>query len=298
MTRTLLLGALLFVAASSSRSQDVAGGGTKTEDTRAFVRGWIINPDGPTSLGAKLGGAAGEVVLNTTGASELAAPSAYLELAPGNTVFELKINESIASSITAGLSPGHYYTALASRAADGRGWELKLLPDGPHGPNVSERPVRIMKYTLGRPAELSFDGGDIRKLAADGWEEFKRPAKVTALTVTVQAEDALGAPAVSSVELDLANAGSAYVLVNPDYRGRMRPSVITGGAPPPTPKPEPTPTPMTPEMVQQHQRNLARMELEHELMTIQIQLRDLALSPADKAKLESRKSELEGRLGR
>jgi len=296
MTRALLLGALLVVASSSSRSQVADSGGTETEDARAFVRGWIIDADSPTSLSAKLAGAADEVVLNTTAASERTTPSDYRELVPGNVSLELKINDAIAASVPVGLQARQHYTVLASRKGDGRRWELKLLPDGPHGPNVSERPVRIFKYTGGRPAELSFDGGDARKIAADGWEEFKQPAKVTDLTVTVQADDVAGAPAVSSVQLDLAKAGSAYVLVNPDYRGRMRPSVITGGAPPPPPKPEPTPTPMTPQMVQQHQKNLARMDLEHQLMTTQIQLRDPALSAAEKAKLESRKADLEGRL--
>jgi len=40
------------------------------------------------------------------------------------------------------------------------------------------------------------------------------------------------------------------------------------------------------------------MDLEHQLMTTQIQLRDPALSAAEKAKLESLKSELERRLRR
>jgi hypothetical protein len=128
--------------------------------------------------------------------------------------------------VTAELADNTAYTVLAWR--QGGKWELKVYVDGPFAKNLADRPLRLMNFAENRETLISLDNGSETKVAANTVEEFKISPKLTSFTVKVLAPDG-GPAAQSSGEVDFTSTPSAYVVIAPDYRGRMVPEVITGG---------------------------------------------------------------------
>jgi hypothetical protein len=193
-----------------------------------YLRGWIVGSGDSVAVSLMVRGprekdprkftsaAAGEIVMN----------QGYSEGLVGSFQFQLKTGEKLLQSVTAELDENSAYTVLAWRQ-DGK-WELKAYADGPYAETVTDRPVRLMNFAENRETLISMDNGPETKVAANTVEEFKIAPKLTSFTVKVLASDG-GPAAQSSGEVDFASTPSAYIVIAPDYRGRMRPRVLNGG---------------------------------------------------------------------
>lgn len=194
----------------------------------ASLRGWIF-PDGEGQLVLQCKAGVDEQprsLATATGEQRITGES-YEELMPGRAELQLKSGEKILATAGGSLAEGRQYTAIALR--EGADWKIRVLADGPAKADSSMRPLRICNFAAGRETLLLLQGGKEIRIPADSFQEMEVAPGVTGLSVKVLATDG-GAPAQSSTEVDFTRAPSAYVVVAPDYRGRMRPRVILGGA--------------------------------------------------------------------
>jgi hypothetical protein len=134
--------------------------------------------------------------------------------------------EDAAVSEALPLRSGSAYTLIAW--ISGAKWQIKVFPDT-LAQGSSQRPLRALNFAEGRETLLSAGGGEEIKLADNSVTGMNVAARICDVRVKVLAADG-GPPAQSTVEVDFATVPSAYVVVRPDYRGRMRPRVILGGA--------------------------------------------------------------------
>jgi len=232
MNRQCLITALLWLLAVPVPGQEAPAPATDQDvENRAFLRGWIF-PGGDkraVALTVTLQeDEAAKVIVGTKDAAARAQPG-YAPLAPGSLKIELKSGDEVLASKTGTLRPEQHYTAVAW--IKGGKWDLQVFADDPASPNATDRPLRVINFAGGRETLLSTDGGAETKVAADTVQELRGPRKVSMVRVQVLAPDG-GPPAQSSVEVDLRSVPSVYVVVGPDYRGRMRPRIILGGQPP------------------------------------------------------------------
>lgn len=150
----------------------------------------------------------------------------YEQIPPGTARIDLKSGDDVLASKTGNFREETHYTLMA-RSNGGR-WELQVFNDDLSSPNASARPLRVLNFAQGRETTIALDNGAENLVAKDSLQEMKLPGKATLVTTRVKSLDG-GPPAQSSVEIDFALSPSAYVVIGPDYRGRMRPRVITGG---------------------------------------------------------------------
>lgn len=194
-----------------------------------LLRAWILPASGQAgalSLFAKMGDSAEPAPLAAS--SGLALIDAYAPAVAGNVVFELRDGEKVLAQSKTGLSAERYYTAVA---VFGSGkWNIRLFDDGPAKGASGLRPVRVVNFAEGRTTQISADGGKPLVAGGDSVAEFELPAKLALLAVSVLAKEDGGPPAQTAKEIDLIHNPSAYVVVGPDYLGRMRPRIMGGGA--------------------------------------------------------------------
>jgi len=199
------------------------------EKAMTKVRGWIMTADPAVRLELK-GETAEEIVALAAGGKEgVAVNQGYRESVPGNYVIELKQGDEVLQSMRGGLRDNRHYTVVAWRA--GSKWELKVFADDLASPNTSERSLRLLNFAAERDTLIAVNDGAEKKVGKQTVEESKVPRGVMMIMVKVLASDG-GPPAQSSVEMDFRSTPSAYVVVGPDYRGRMRPYIIPGGTSP------------------------------------------------------------------
>lgn len=222
----------VFVAlalASPGWSQESAPEDSRAPAT-AKVRGWLF-PSGDKevfALALKPTGASEPVVLASTKDGAVVSDAGYTELQPSTGVeVALQSGEKTISAQALALREGCHYTIVAW--SDGGRWQLKAYADDLGSPNATDRPLRVLNFAEGRPTSVSVAGGAETKVAPDSVTELRAPSELVLVTVKVQAMDG-GAPAQSSVELDFSFLPCAYVAIGPDYRGRMRPRIISGGS--------------------------------------------------------------------
>lgn len=151
----------------------------------------------------------------------------YAPAKPGSYQFGvLGADQSVLAREEAPLRGGSYYTVIAFQ--EGKDWKIRAFLDGPQPQGA--RPLRVFNFSRGREATLDIGQKQSApaKVGPDGVSEFSAPASVTGITVNVLARDG-GAPAKSSFEVDFVSVPSAYIVIAPDYRDRMRPQTIEGG---------------------------------------------------------------------
>ncbi len=224
-----ILGAVLVCSAAMAQDPAVDQPGQEEAKAPAGLRVWIF-PRGDEPMAVVCKTAADEqprTLASTTGA-ERTTGETYGEFAPGRIELQLKAGDRIVATAAGSLGDGRQYTAIAM--PDGGDWKIKVLADGPAKAESSARPLRICNFAAGRETVLSLQGAGDIKVAGDSLHETEVAPALTGLTIRVLAADG-GPPGQSSTEIDFARAPSAYVVIGPDYRGRMRPRVIEGGAP-------------------------------------------------------------------
>jgi hypothetical protein len=226
LIKTTFLGLLSLGAFAAVGLAQEEGGEAGASDKTTFVRGWILTPDPAVRLQMKGVDANQETSLATGAEGGISVNPGYLTPPPGNYVLELKSGDEVLESARGALRPDRHYSAVVWR--EGSKWELKVFADDGSEPNAVDRPLRVLNFADERETLLSLNAGAETKVAAQTVLETKAPAAIGMVTVKVLAADG-GAPAQSSVEIDFKSAPSAYVVIGPDYRGRMRPRVFTGG---------------------------------------------------------------------
>jgi len=132
----------------------------------------------------------------------------------------------VLASARVALRGRRHYTLAAWY--DGTKWNLKVFADGLSPQSSAERPLRVLNFTGDRDTVVTIGRGKGTRVSPDSVQEFKTSPGITMVSVEVMAADG-GPPALSAVEVDLAAMPSVYLVVGPDYRGRMRPRIIEGG---------------------------------------------------------------------
>ncbi|MBE2180362.1 MAG: hypothetical protein IAE97_07810 [Chthoniobacterales bacterium] len=206
------------------------------EAPSAMLRAWIL-PGGESdvaTVSVKAGADEGAVVFASSKEGSREISPVYRNVSPGNVAIEAKAGEEILAQAMVALTAQRQYTVVAWKA--GAKWQMKVFADGPAASKSAERPLRILNFAHGRGTLVSINRGKEDQVPADAISELKLPPKISGVVVKVLAPDG-GAPAQSSTEIDFTVAPSAYVVVGPDSRGRMRPRVVTGGVMPVEPDP-------------------------------------------------------------
>ena len=287
--RSLIAAAALTISALSAGGQSAAPSPTPAP---TLLRAWILPAGemGNVALVAQSQGESGPMTLAASQGGQRQVGPAYRAVRPGNATVEVRSGDQVLASGTAPLADGRQYTLVAWKTPTK--WELKLFADGPPAPNAPDRPIRILNFAQGRETAVVVSGGTETRIKGDDVRELRVPPKVTGVAVSVLAADG-SAAAQTSVEFDLSSAYSGYVVVAPDYRGRFRPAIILGGEPPTSE--EPVATSESPESPEARIARLTRMDLEHELGQILVQMNQPG-EEGKRAALQAKKQELERRL--
>lgn len=196
------------------------------------LRAWIFpaTEKGTVALTSSVG-EGGEKRLAATADAVVVTPTAYQAVESDNLRIDLKSGERVLASTAAPLRRAAYYTLAAWQ--EGSEWRMKIYRDDAVKGAASARPVRVFNFAGDRKTVLSLQGKETA-FPAGAVETLEAAPALSMVTATVLTADG-SHPAVSSVEVDFALAPSAYVVIGPDYRGRMRPRVLDGG---PAPEPE------------------------------------------------------------
>jgi hypothetical protein len=229
---TLALFLLTFLSVSGQESETTAA--EEKSESLAAVRCWILPGEdrGAVALTVTEPKTSEPKLVAATKDAAVTAQPSYEPMAPGSVKIELRSGDEVLATETGALRADRHYTAVAW--SKGGKWELRVFADDPASPNATDRPLRVVNFASGRETLLAVDAGQEAKVAPESVQEFRTPRKVAMIRVQVLSLDG-GPPAQSSVEVDFGSSPSAYVVVGPDYRGRMRPRVIQGGSPPPEP---------------------------------------------------------------
>jgi hypothetical protein len=228
-----LLGVLLgvfLVAPLNLRAQESGASveGQPEKQKIAHIRGWIFPAESKEKVSLEFLPLQTEMraalAANQSGA--VSAAPGYTEVAEGPLQLELKAGDKILAQGRLALQKDRFYTIAVW--PEGSQWTLKVFADGPPAAGAAERPLRTFNFAGSRKTLVAVYGSPETEVSANSVIDQKVPAKVCMVTVRVLATDG-GPPAQSTVEVDLSSIGSAYVVVGPDYRGRMRPRVIPGG---------------------------------------------------------------------
>lgn len=201
---------------------------TEREAPQSVLRGWIYGADESPVVMVLIDEEGGAVQLAEAAGGAVSASELYQPFKPGRRAVELRSGENVLARADVPLRKDGVYTLLAWKT--GPRWQTQLFSDAAVAPNAPDRPLRIVNFAGGRETMLSVDGGDDTKVSPNTVQEFRGPRKVSMVRVQVLSLDG-GPPAQSSVEVDFRSLPSVYVVVGPDYRGRMRPRIIIGGQP-------------------------------------------------------------------
>lgn len=221
---------MLAAIAGGVFAQETPGEDSSKKQPVAHVRCWIFprKENDAVTVVAKSADKTEHQLAAAKGAA--VSPVGYGTLPAGTYVFEARFGGSTASSPAFLLKDGSYCTLAA--VPKGNSWELIAYPDGLQADKSAPRPVRVFNFAGGRKTVLHPGDAKPSEVPSGSVAEIKLPASLTPLRVEVPTLDGKGAPALSTVELDLKRWPSGYVVVSPDYRGRMRPRVLPGGEEP------------------------------------------------------------------
>lgn len=213
---------------AAQETDSVAASGK--EKPLAQLRGWIYGANEPQVALVLLDPDSVDKVipLSESSGGEVSASEIYLPFKPGRRFIEVRSGEKILARSEATLVGNEPSTILAWK--NGTRWQIQFFSDAESASDPTTRPLRIINFAGGRETLLSVNGASGTKITSNSVQEVRGPRKICMVRVIVLAQDG-GPPAQSSVEVDFVSVPSSYIVVSPDYRGRMRPRIINGGAP-------------------------------------------------------------------
>ena len=191
------------------------------------IRAWIFpaGQDAEVSVSLSAGNSEETQILAKSSSGETAADEMYTDVPEQQLVAEVRIGDRVESSSAVTCRGGNSYTMVVWYG--GGKWQSKLYLDA--GSTKSEdRDLRVLNFADGRNASVGID--DARKQEIPAASVVVIPVKPGVSMVNVEVVDPKGGPAAkSAVEVDFQVFRNAYVVVAPDYRGRMRPRILPGG---------------------------------------------------------------------
>ena len=236
------------------------------QQSPGFLRAWVIPEAGAGRTELRLPPASPEarpLILASSGSGEGVIPTTYTTIPAGTASLELLSDGKAVSSKTVQVRPATYATVLATQK--GSGWELRVFEDGPAKKTAATRTVRVLNFAKGLPARFTVGTNKPSPVAADSWQELQLPRAQLGVSVAMLSTNG-GPPSSTPAAIDLVASDSAYVVVLPDHRGRMRPQVIPGAPAPVAEAPKPRTAdvrPLTPAQVREQQLTSIKLDLEH-----------------------------------
>jgi hypothetical protein len=225
LSRVLCLLCAVLIPAGTW-SQEPAETGDAASRAVARLRVWVFAGDSPPQGASIVALGADGSSLSLGDASGQKTEAAYRDLPPGNYTVEVRENQNPVAQQMADLGKDSYHTAIAWRS-NGK-WSLGIYSDKQIKSASGERPLRLLNFAKGATTTIAIKGLQTLEAEPDSVKEVKLPAKIFTLDISAKAPDA-DVPARTLSDIDLSVAPAAYVLVSPDYRGRLRPQVIEGG---------------------------------------------------------------------
>jgi hypothetical protein len=191
------------------------------------IRAWIF-PAGQTdevSVSLSAGNDEERRVLAKSSSGENAADEMYNDVPEQQLVAEVRIGDRVESSSAVTCKGGNSYTMVVWYG--GGKWQSKLYLDSGNTKSA-DRDLRVFNFADGRSAFVGID--DAKKQEIPAASVVVMAVKPGVSMVNVEVADSKGGPAAkSAVEVDFQVFQNAYIVVAPDYRGRMRPRILPGG---------------------------------------------------------------------
>jgi len=232
LTTFVFLFSILVASASAQQSAPPTIDSEEGKRRVCQLRGWLL-PGSKGDFTLRLASAVepqGGKVLSTSSSGASTADPSYTENPAGSFLAEVTdANLVVLASQQVRFVRDGFYTLLASQDKDGK-WSVTSFSDNLTSPDASEKPVRLLNFADGLETLVELPDAKPLKIAGNSWVESNYPAEIIEMTVKVLAADG-DSPAQSSTEIDLGVWPTAYVLIAPDHRGRMRPRLIDGGEP-------------------------------------------------------------------
>jgi hypothetical protein len=224
----------VFLTVSSNTVRAQAESGTapapQAEKAAAMFRGWLFpeKTEGEIKMVMLKEQAPEAIPLATSNNGERSATSDYSRLGEGGGLVEIRSGDRVLASANLSLRRDRYYTLTAVQS--GGSWKLKVFADGSEAQNAADRPLRVLNFADDCDINLAFRGAKPLKVPERGIGEMRAPAETAMLELELFSRQgkSLGQ---ALLEIDASTAGSVYIVVSPDYRGRMRPRIIYGGQP-------------------------------------------------------------------
>jgi hypothetical protein len=218
---------LAFVCVSGALSQQAPmEPPDQDDDASARLRVWVFvgDPAPQEASIAALGADGSSLALGD--ATKRKVEAAYREVPAGKYNLELREGQAPVAQKVADFAKNSAHTLIAWRS-NGK-WNLGLFSDELKKGKAAERPLRILNFANGATTTIAMKGAQALKAEPDTVQEIKLPAKIVTLDISAKAPGAV-VPARTLSDVDLSASPGAYVLVAPDYRGRLRPQVIQAG---------------------------------------------------------------------
>lgn len=232
MLKTLLasvriLALCLPVVTALAQSAPEAADSTGKPRPKAQVRVFAFPLEGTTGTvvaRGSVGDMETPVVMASAPAGRSLTDEAYQDFAAGQGVYEFLSGDQVVASGPLRLMPNRAYTLVAWQGTD-RAWQTKLFADDS---TAASRPMRVLNFVSGRPSVVATEGSDGTTVPPATVQELQVPAKILDLRAKVQ-DPKGGPPFQTSTGFDFSQAGSGYLLISPDYRGKPDVRVLAGG---------------------------------------------------------------------
>lgn len=222
-----LLAFFLPLAACLAQTSPEAAGPSAKQDFKSQLRVFIFPvADASEAVVAKatVAGMEAPVVMASSSGGRSHAEAPYLDLPAGQGAYQILASDTAVASGPLRLVPNRAYTLVAWQGAD-RSWQTKLFADDS---TAASRPMRVLNFVSGRPSVVVTEGTDGTTVAPATVQEVQVPAKNLDLRAKVQ-DPKGGPPFQTSTAFDFSQAGSGYLLIAPDYRGKPDVRVVAGG---------------------------------------------------------------------
>ena len=154
----------------------------------------------------------------------------YGDFPAGAGTYEFLLGDQPVTKGALSLKPKRAYSLIGWQGTGGK-WQSKLFADDT---TPVTRVMRVLNFVPNRPSVVSADQSESISIAPATVQEVPVPAKEVVIRASVQDPDG-GPPFQTSNGFDFTQAGSAYLLIAPNYRGKPRLSLLAGGFEAPTP---------------------------------------------------------------
>ncbi len=173
---------------------------------------------------AQVKGMEAPAVVASAPAGRSSAEPGYVDFPAGDGGYEVLAGDKPVATGPLRLAPNRAYTIVAWQGGD-RAWQAKLFSDDSAS---SARAMRVLNFVPGRKSVVSAGEAEPAAVPAATVQEVQVPAKTLDIRAQVQ-DPAGGAPFQTSTAFDFSQAGSGYLLIAPDYRGKPDIRMVPGG---------------------------------------------------------------------